>query len=51
MIARHSEKADSNVIGKTLDALVEEFNFMTFGNVSSFLTRRVKCPILIQSCV
>mgnify|MGYP000844873959 FL=1 len=51
VIARHSEKADSNVIGKTLDALVEEFNFMTFGNVSSFLTRRVKCPILIQSCV
>lgn len=50
VIARHSEKADSNVIGKTLDALVEEFNFMTFGSVSSFLTRRVTCPVLIQSC-
>ena len=50
VIARHSEKADSNIIGKTLDAWVEEFNFMTFGTVSSFLTRRVSCPILIQSC-
>lgn len=50
VIARHSEKVDSNIIGKTLDAWVEEFNFMTFGNVSSFLTRRVTCPVLIQSC-
>ncbi len=50
VIARHSEKADSNIIGKTLDAWVEEFNFMTFGNVSSFLTRRAPCPVLIQSC-
>lgn len=50
VIARHSEKVDSNIIGKTLDAWVEEFNFMTFGNVSSFLTRRATCPVLIQSC-
>lgn len=50
VIARHSEKVDSNIIGKTLDAWVEEFNFMTFGNVSSFLTRRAPCPVLIQSC-
>lgn len=50
VIARHSEKADSNIIGKTLDAWVEEFNFMTFGDVSSFLTRRAPCPVLIQSC-
>lgn len=50
VIARHSEKADSNLIGKTLDALVDEFNFMTFGNVSSFLARRATCPVLIQSC-
>lgn len=50
VIARHSEKVDSNIIGKTLDAWVEEFNFMTFGNVSSFLTRRARCPVLIQSC-
>lgn len=49
-LARHSEKADSNIIGKTLDAWVEEFNFMTFGDVSSFLTRRAPCPVLIQSC-
>lgn len=50
VIARHSEKADSNIIGKTLDAWIEEFNFMTFGSVSSFLTRRAPCPVLIQSC-
>lgn len=50
VIARHSEKVDSNIVGKTIDALVEEFNFMTFGNVSSFLTRRATCPVLIQSC-
>ncbi len=50
VIARHSEKADSNIIGKTIDALVDEFNFMTFGDVSSFLTRRAPCPVLIQSC-
>lgn len=50
VIARHSEKADSNIIGKTLDAWVDEFNFMTFGSVSSFLTRRAPCPVLIQSC-
>ncbi|MDY0191264.1 MAG: universal stress protein [Desulfuromonas sp.] len=50
VIARHSEKLDSNIIGKTLDAWVDEFNFMTFGDVSSFLTRRAPCPVLIQSC-
>lgn len=50
VIARHSEKADSNIIGKTLDAWVDEFSFMTFGSVSSFLTRRAPCPVLIQSC-
>ena len=50
VIARHSEKIDSNIIGKTIDAWVDEFNFMTFGDVSSFLTRRAPCPVLIQSC-
>lgn len=50
VIARHSEKVDSNIIGKTLDVWVDEFNFMTFGDVSSFLTRRAPCPVLIQSC-
>lgn len=50
VIARHSEKIDSNIIGKTLDAWIDEFNFMTFGDVSSFLTRRAPCPVLIQSC-
>src|SRR5690554_1376784 len=50
VIARHSEKVDSNIIRKTLDAWVDEFNFMTFGDVSSFLTRRAPGPVLIQSC-
>jgi nucleotide-binding universal stress UspA family protein len=27
--------------------LVEEFDHMTFGNVSAFLARRVQCPLLI----
>ena len=29
------------------DALVEEFDHMTFGSVSAFLARRVMCPLLI----
>ena len=33
--------------GGVIDALVEEFDHMTFGSVSPFLARRVKCPILI----
>ncbi len=50
VMARHSHQPDSGPLGfitKRLDALVEEFDHMTFGSVSAFLARRVKCPILI----
>jgi nucleotide-binding universal stress UspA family protein len=50
VMARHSHQPDSGplrFITKRLDALVEEFDHMTFGSVSAFLARRVKCPILI----
>lgn len=50
VIARRSEEPDGNVIGQSIDALIEEFNFMTFGSVSSFLARRATCPVLIQAC-
>ncbi len=50
VIARRSHEPDGNVIGQSIDALVEEFNFMTFGSVSSFLARRATCPVLIQAC-
>ena len=50
VMARHSHQPDSgplSFITKRIDALVEEFDHMTFGSVSAFLARRVKCPILI----
>ena len=50
VMARHSHQPDSGPLGfltKRLDALVEEFDHMTFGSVSAFLARRVKCTILI----
>jgi nucleotide-binding universal stress UspA family protein len=50
VMARHSHQADGGplrFLTKRLDALVEEFDHMTFGSVSSFLARRAKCPILI----
>lgn len=47
VMARHSHKPDGNFITRRLDALVEEFDHMTFGSVSSFLARRVQCPLLI----
>lgn len=50
VIARRSEEPDGNVLAHSIDALVEEFNFMTFGSVSSFLARRAPCPVLIQAC-
>lgn len=49
VIARRSEEPDGH-LGHSIDALVEEFNFMTFGSVSSFLARRAPCPVLIQAC-
>lgn len=50
VMARHSHQPDKgamNFITRRLDALVEEFDHMTFGSVSAFLARRVKCPLLI----
>jgi nucleotide-binding universal stress UspA family protein len=47
VMARHSYKPDGNFITRRLDALVEEFDHMTFGSVSAFLSRRVMCPLLI----
>ncbi|MDO9479563.1 MAG: universal stress protein [Hydrogenophaga sp.] len=47
VLARHSYKPDGNFITRRLDALVEEFDHMTFGSVSAFLARRVMCPLLI----
>lgn len=50
VMARHSHQPDNVPLGfiaRRIDALVEEFDHMTFGSVSAFLARRVKCPILI----
>lgn len=50
VLARHSHQPDSGPLGfitKRLDAIAEEFDHMTFGSVSAFLARRVKCPLLI----
>ncbi len=50
VMARHSYKPDPgplNFITKRIDALVEEFDHMTFGSVSAFLARRASCPLLI----
>lgn len=47
VMAHHSYKPDGNFITRRLDALVEEFDHMTFGSVSAFLARRVQCPLLI----
>lgn len=50
VLARHSHQPDNGPLGfitKRLDALVEEFDHMTFGSVSSFLARRARCPLLI----
>lgn len=48
VLARHSHKPDrSGFIGRKIDALVEEFDHMTFGSVSAFLARRAQVPLLI----
>ncbi|MBW7057620.1 universal stress protein [Paracoccus bogoriensis] len=50
VMARHSHQPDAGPLGfiaRRLDALVEEFDHMTFGSVSAFLARRVRCPLLI----
>jgi nucleotide-binding universal stress UspA family protein len=47
VMARHSHKPDKGFFAAKLDALVEEFDHMTFGSVSAFLARRVQVPLLI----
>jgi len=47
VIARHSYKPDGNFLARRIDALVEEFDHMTFGSVSAFLARRAQVPLLI----
>ena len=47
VMARHSHKPDGGPIARRIEALVEEFDHMTFGSVSAFLARRARCPILI----
>lgn len=47
VLARHSYKPDGNFITRRIDALVQEFDHMTFGSVSAFLARRAMCPLLI----
>ncbi|RFA29944.1 universal stress protein UspA [Alkalilimnicola ehrlichii] len=47
VIARHSNESDTGLVGRALTALVDEIDYMTFGSVSSFLARRVECPLLI----
>lgn len=51
VIARHSEEPDGGLIARSLTYFVDELDYMTFGKVSSFLARRVQCPLLIlPSC-
>jgi len=50
VVSRHCEELGGGFIAHSIDALVDEFNYMTFGSVSSFLVRRAPCPVLIQAC-
>ena len=50
VIARHSNEPDGGFISRSLNLLVDELDYMTFGSVSAFLARRAPCPVLIQSC-
>jgi len=47
VIARHSNKPDGGIIAQSLTYFVDEIDYMTFGSVSAFLSRRVECPLLI----
>jgi len=47
VIARHSHEPDGGFIARSLTYFVDELDYMTFGSVSSFLTRRAECPLLI----
>ena len=47
VVTRERYNPQGGLIGRSIDALVEEFDHMTFGSVSAFLARRAKCPLLI----
>lgn len=47
VIARHSNEPDGGFIARSLTYFVDELDYMTFGSVSSFLARRIQCPLLI----
>ena len=47
VIARHSDEPDGGFIARSLTYFVDELDYMTFGSVSSFLARRIQCPLLI----
>ncbi|MDI9244154.1 universal stress protein [Marinobacter sp. CHS3-4] len=47
VIARHSHEPDGGFIARSLTHFVDELDYMTFGSVSSFLARRIQCPLLI----
>lgn len=47
VIARHSHEPDGGFIARSLTYFVDELDYMTFGSVSSFLARRIQCPLLI----
>lgn len=47
VIARHSHEPDGGFIARSLTYFVDEVDYMTFGSVSSFLARRIQCPLLI----
>lgn len=47
VIARRSHEPDGGFIARSLTYFVDELDYMTFGSVSSFLTRRAHCPLLI----
>lgn len=47
VLARHSHEPDGGFIARSLTYFVDELDYMTFGSVSSFLARRVQCPLLI----
>jgi nucleotide-binding universal stress UspA family protein len=50
VISRHSNEPDGGFISRSLNLLVDELDYMTFGSVSAFLARRAPCPVLIQAC-
>jgi nucleotide-binding universal stress UspA family protein len=47
VVSRRSNEPDGGLVARSLSALVDEIDYMTFGSVSSFLARRVECPLLI----